>query len=61
LSQPKQLRAQVVLRNNIAGKTYPHKKQTGIRVVVLGGFFDIAFAFEQKPRHGMHNARAVWA
>jgi hypothetical protein len=49
------------MRYSIAGKTHPHKKQTGIRVVVLRGFFDVALALEQKTRDGMHDTRAVWA
>jgi hypothetical protein len=56
-----QLQLQVVKRVLLAGKLHSHKKQAGIVVVVLGGFFNVAAMLQQKARHGMHDAGAVWA
>jgi hypothetical protein len=48
---------QVVKRVLVAGKLHPHEEQAGVVVVVLGGFFDVAAALQQKARHGVHDAR----
>jgi hypothetical protein len=44
-----------------AGKLHAHEEQAGGRVVELGGFFDVAAAFEQKTRDGVHQPEAVRA
>jgi hypothetical protein len=48
LGEQLQVQAQVVLRELAAGELHPHEKQTGAVVVVLGGFFDVAAALQQK-------------
>ena len=44
-----------------AAKAYTHKKQPGVMVVVLGCFFNVAAALEQKTRDGMDDADAIEA
>jgi hypothetical protein len=61
LGKQAQLQLQVVKGVLVAGKLHPHKKQAGIVVVVLGGFFNVAAMLQQKARHGMHDAGAVRA
>jgi hypothetical protein len=55
-----QLGAQVVLRQLAAGELHPHEEQAGAVVVVLGGFFDVAAALQQKARDGVHDAGRSW-
>ena len=40
-----ELRTQRLLAHGIAGELHAHEEQTCVVVVVLGGFFDVAFAF----------------
>src|SRR3990167_4696273 len=61
LGEQLQVQTQVVLRELAAGELHPHEKQTGAVVVVLGGFFDVAAAFQQETRDGVHDAGAVLA
>ena len=55
------LLAQGVLLDRIARKLHTHEKQACVVVVVLGGFFDVALAFQQKARYRVNNALAVRA
>jgi hypothetical protein len=44
-----------------AGEAHAHEEQARVVVVVLGGFLDVAAAFEQEARNGMHDACPVGA
>jgi hypothetical protein len=61
LGKQPQLHFQVLVGDLVAGELHPHEKQTGVRVVVLRGFFDIAAALQQEAGDGMNDARAVRA
>ena len=54
-----ELGLQILMRRLRAGKLHPHEKQAGVAVVVLGRFFDVAAAFEQKARNREHQTQAV--
>ena len=44
-----------------AGKTQPHKEQTGVVVVVLGGLFDVAAAVGQKTGNTVYQTQLIRA
>ena len=56
-----QLRFQVFGRELRAGELHAHEEQTRVMVVVLGRLFDVAAAFEQEARDGMHESETVRA
>ena len=56
-----QLGVQIGFVHWLAGKLHAHEKQACCGVVVLSGFFNVAAAFQQKPRNSVHDARSVGA
>ena len=56
-----QLGSQVGFADLVAGKLHAHEEQTRVMVVVLRGLFNVATAFQQKARNGVHDARSVGA
>ena len=51
--------AELCVGMGVAIEAHPHEEQAGAVVVVLRCLFDVAAAFEQEARDGMHDARAV--
>ena len=56
-----QLGMQIGFIHWVTGELHAHEKQTCGGVVVLSGFFNVAAAFQQKPRNSVHDARSVGA
>ena len=45
----------------VTGKLHAHKKQACGRIVVLGGFFNVAATLHQEARYGVYDAHSVRA
>ena len=61
LGEELELGFQVLERQLVAGELHPHEKEARVVVVVLRGLLDVAPAFQQEARDGVHDARSVRA